>query len=302
MVAKALERDAPAQVKAIQARWQAQAKELMLKQRDERALWEQFRAACDAVFEAREAKRKESDLLKQEAHGALERICEALEQLARATDVQEQDIRRGLRDLQQEWTGAARTVGSAWRSLDTRFTNAKKAVEAALSARARASETAVWRTLAAKERLCDELDRRLSSDAGTPDPEAAQAQWCALTALPPAWEKTMNGRLEAALRALADESAAAAHALRIERGTESRRAMLLELELLCGLDCPPELQVQRRALQLQQLRDRFQGTARGGATSVGERLLAWCAQPGVTDARDRERCERVFSAMETRRD
>ena len=53
----------------------------------------------------------------------------------------------------------------------------------------------------------------------------------------------MKGRLEAALRAFADEAAAAAYAPRIERGTESRHAMLLELELLCGLDCPPELQV-----------------------------------------------------------
>ena len=61
LAAKAMERDAPSQVKAIQARWQAQAKELTLAQRDERALWEQFRAACDAVFEAREAKRKQED-------------------------------------------------------------------------------------------------------------------------------------------------------------------------------------------------------------------------------------------------
>ena len=62
LAARALERDAPAQVKAIRAKWQAQAKELTLPSRDERALWEQFRAACDAVFEAREAKRKQEDV------------------------------------------------------------------------------------------------------------------------------------------------------------------------------------------------------------------------------------------------
>jgi hypothetical protein len=38
-----------------------------------------------------------------------------------------------------------------------------------------------------------------------------------------------------------------------------------------------------------------------GANSAGERLLAWCAQPGVADARDRHRCEGVFSAMERAR-
>ncbi len=40
LAAKATERDAPSQVKAIQARWQEHAKAMPLAQRDERALWE----------------------------------------------------------------------------------------------------------------------------------------------------------------------------------------------------------------------------------------------------------------------
>ena len=173
LAAKALDRDAPAQVKAIQAKWQAQAKELPLTQRDERALWEQFRAACDAVFQAREAKRKQEDVLKREARGALEHICVQLEQLALATDTQEQDLRRELRDLQEQWTHGTRASDSELRGLESRFTKAKKAVETALSARARAREAAVWQTLAAKERLCEELDRLLCSGEGTADAAAA---------------------------------------------------------------------------------------------------------------------------------
>jgi exonuclease SbcC len=301
LAARALERDAPGQVKAIQVKWQAQAKELTLTQRDEHALWEQFRAACDAVFQAREAKRKQEDVLKREARGALEHICVQLEQLALATDKQEQHLRRGLRDLQEQWMHSARTSDSALRGLESRFTNAKMAMEAALSARARARETEVWRTLAAKERLCEELDRRLCSGEGTADAAAARAQWSALTALPAAWEKAMVGRRDAALRALGDEAAATAHVMRSERGAESRREILLEVELLLGLECPLELQAQRRALQLKQLRERFQGAATSGPNNAGERLLAWCAQPGVADARDLQRCERVFSAMEQAR-
>jgi len=298
LAAKALERDAPAQVKAIQAQWQAQARELMLTQRDERALWEQFRAACDAVFQARETKRQQEDVVKREARSALESICVQLEQLALAPNKNEQDSRRRLRDLQEQWMRGTRTSDSALHGLDSRFTKAKKAVEVALSARARERETEVWRTLAAKERLCDELDRRLCSGEGTADAAAVLAQWTALTALPAAWEKAMVGRRDVALRALADEAAAGAHVMRIERGAESRGEMLLELELLLGLECPLELQAERRALRLKQLRERFQGAATSGASSADERLLAWCAQPGVADARDRQRCEGVFSAIE----
>jgi len=297
LAARAQERDAPAQVKAIQVKWQAQAKELLLTRRDEQALWEQFRSACDAVFQARDAKRKQEDALRHEARGALERICSQLEALALATDKQEQDVRRELRDLQGQWMHGSRAPGTEMRGLETRFTNAKKAVETALSARTRAREAAVWSTLAAKERLCEELDRLLCAGERAVDAAALHARWAVLAALPAAWEKAMAIRRDTALRALADEVAAAAHVGRIERDAESRGEILLELELLLGLECPPELQARRRALQLRQLRDRFQGGATHSANSAGERLLAWCAQPGVTDARDRQRCERVFSAM-----
>jgi hypothetical protein len=298
LTAKALDRDAPAQVKVIQGRWQALAKELTLIPRDERALWEQFRAACDAVFEAREAKRKQAEVLKREARAALENICMQLEQLALATEAKDQDLRGVLRTLQEQWTHRTRSSDAESRSLQARFTNAKMAVEAALSARARTRAAAVWRDLAAKERVCEELDRVLLSGEDSADAAAAHARWSALAVLPAAWEKAMIGRRDAALGALGDKVAGVAHVVRIETGAESRRKMLLEAELLLGLECPPELQGQRRALQLKQLRDRFQGAALAGANNAGERLLAWCAQPGVVDARDRQRCERVFSAME----
>ncbi|MEP7182226.1 MAG: DUF349 domain-containing protein [Betaproteobacteria bacterium] len=302
LAGKAMERDAPSQVKAIQARWQAEAKGLSLAQRDERALWEKFREACDAVFRAREAKRKQEDDRKHEGRRALEDICVELERLAGTPDGEEQDLRRGLRDLQEQWKQKARGADPALRAIETRFTKARTAVEAALSARARTREAAVWQTLAAKERLCETLDSLLRSGGGTADAaEAATARWTALPVLPAAWEKAMLARRDAALRALSDEAAATAHLTRIERAAESRRESLLELEMALGLECPPELQAQRLALQVKRLRDRFQTAAATGANTTGDRLLAWCAQPGIADAPDRQRSERVFSAAERMR-
>ena len=100
--AKAMDRDAPSQIKALQAKWQEQAKAMSLAQRDERALWEQFRAACDAVFAARHSKRKEEDGRKHENRRALEDICAELERLATAQDTSDQDIRRLARELQEQ--------------------------------------------------------------------------------------------------------------------------------------------------------------------------------------------------------
>jgi hypothetical protein len=272
---------------------------LALAQRDERALWEQFRAACDAVFEARQATRKQEDGVRHESRRALEAICAELEQLATATDSDDNAIRRGLRDLEAQWRTRIGGFDPTLRGVESRFRSAKAAVEAALSARTRSREAAVWQTLAAKERLCEELDAqaRTPGSAVEGTTAAVDERWAALPSLPTAWEKKMLARRDAALRALSEEAAATAHASRIEHGVEARRETLLELEISLGLESPAELQAQRLALQVKQLRQRFQSAATAGGGTAGERLLAWCAEPGIADASDRMRCERVFSAM-----
>ena len=302
LASKAMERGAPSQVKAIQAKWQEQAKALPLAQHDERALWEQFRAACNAVFSTRQTKRKEEDNRKHEHRRALEDICVQLEQLALEQNKDDQVIRRGLRELQEQWKKKFGGSDPALRGIESRFKDAKTAVEAAVSARARSREAAVWQTLAAKERLCEELDslvrsRPAAAEAATRS-AAAHERWTALPALSPAWEQKMIARRDAALRALSEAPAASDYLARIEHGVESRRENLLELEILLGLESPAELQAQKLALQVKQLKERFQGAGTITASVLGERLVAWCAQPGIVDARDRQRCERVFSAME----
>jgi hypothetical protein len=294
---KALERDAPSKVKAIQARWQEHAKAFTLPQRDERALWEQFRAACDAVFSARQTRRKEDDGRKHEGRRALEEICVQLEQLAGA-DRPEPEMRRLAQDLAADWRrkGGGDPTSHA---LETRFRHAKSAVDAAIAGRARSREAAVWKTLAAKERLCEGFDRAavLAAETGAtaaPDP-ALIAEWDALAAMPPAWDKKIGARRDAALQALADPTLAHAHRERIASCADKRKELLLELEIALGLDTPAELAAQRLALQVQQLRERFKS---GSANTPGERLLEWCALPGVPDARDRQRGERVFAAIE----
>ena len=124
-----------------------------------------------------------------------------------------------------------------------------------------------------------------------------QATWSALPALPAASEKKMIARRDGALRALADAAAMADYAARIEKGAPARHECLLELEMALKLESPAELQALRLALQIKQLKDRFSSAATGGVKTPLELLLAWCAQPGVADARDRQRCERIFAAM-----
>jgi hypothetical protein len=300
LAARATERDSLNQVKAIQAKWQVEAKGAPLAHRDERALWEAFRAACDAVFNARHAKRKEEDERKHGNRRALEEICVQLEALAHATDKDDAEVRRALREAQDQWRKQAGRPDPSTSGIESRFRNAKNTVETTLSARVRSRESAVWQTLAAKERLCEDLDRAVLAGAGAGDGASEaemQAGWSALPALPAQSESKMVARRDAASRALSDAAAAAEYVARIEKGKVTRHEWLLELEMALKLDTPADLQAYRLALQVKQLKERFSSAASAGVKTPPDLLLSWCAQPGVADARDRQRCERIVAAM-----
>jgi hypothetical protein len=304
LAAKAMERETPGEVRALQARWKELATATPLAPRDERVTWEQFRGACDAVFSARDGQRRQVEQRKHEHRRALEVVCEQLEQLAQATDKEDGEVRRVQRELQTQWKGAAgpEPVPAA---LDARFRSARTAVDAMLAARTRAREATVWRALAAKERLCEQLDALVLADGGAEQNAAAvatvQQQWDGLPPLQGAWEKRMAARRDAALRALSDEDARLDYIDAIEEASDARREALLELEMRLGLETPPDLRAQRLAVQVKQLRDRFSSAPAGGASAAEEPLIAWCTRPGVADARDRQRSERVFASLERRR-
>ena len=111
----------------------------------------------------------------------------------------------------------------------------------------------------------------------------------------------MLARRDAALGALSEAAGAGKYLARIEQGAAVRREGLLELELLLGMDSPAEVQQQRLALQVKKLKERFSSAASAGTVTAAERLVAWCAQPGVADALDRQRCERILFRVETAR-
>ncbi|HET9024668.1 MAG TPA: DUF349 domain-containing protein [Burkholderiaceae bacterium] len=302
LAAKGAERDLPSRVKALQARWQAHARTIVLAQRDERALWERFRTACKAAFDARSGSRKEEDQRKQGERRALEALCEQLEQLAQS-DADEAEIRRVQREVQEGWRAASTESGPVPSPIEARFKRARTGVEELLRGRTRKAEAAVWETRLAKERLCEELDALASSESD-PEPDAAehvQQRWDALPALSSDWESRLAERRDAALGALADSESRADHAERIRASTTARGDALLELELMLGIPSPADLQAQRLAVQVRELRDRFKRTPSGGAVTAADVLLKWCSLPGVAESRDRQRCERIVAGLERRR-
>jgi hypothetical protein len=304
-VAKAQERDAPAAVRDLQARWQASAKSLALLQRDERALWERFRTACNAVFDARKNVRKDADHQKSAQRRALEALCEQAEQAAQATDLDEAQVRHRLRELREQWSAAQASGGPAPAALESRFRAARSSFDESLKRRAQAKEAATWRALLERAWLCDELDALVAGEQPPADLaapiDALRARWYALPAIDEAWEVELAARRDEAIAALANDDARWDHRDRIEGSADARRDLLLELELQFDLTSPPELQAQRLAVQVKHLRERFKRSPAGEAERADRLLLNWCTLPGSTDARDRQRVEKIAGTIERRR-
>jgi hypothetical protein len=128
--------------------------------------------------------------------------------------------------------------------------------------------------------------------------ESVRSRWEALPPLPDAWEKRMATRRDEVLSAFDGEDARYDHLDRIDGSVAARRDALLELELALGLPSPADLNKERLAVQVKQLRSRFKEAA--GAGSAGEILLGWCAAPGVADARDRDRCAKIVESLQRR--
>ena len=298
LLPRAMERDTPSQVKAIQQRWQENARQLALAQRDERALWDQFRGACDAVFTARQAKRSEEDNRKSEQRKSLEAVAAELEQVAQRKDASEQDIKRATREAQDKWKTLSTTSDPALREVEPRFRRARAAVDELLSDRSRERETAVWQTLSSKERLCESLDRVIRDQADVTEVAArVETQWAQLPDLSPAWEKSLQRRRDESRNGLGDTSAAGRLRDSITKSVVERRQILLELELVLGLDSPKELQAERLALQVRQLKERFKSTVSVTPETAGERFATWCSMHGVAEDDDRTRIERIASAL-----
>jgi exonuclease SbcC len=247
---------AAAAVRRLQQAWQTTVPG---KRSQENQLWEDFRAACDQVFERRrEADRSQRQELDENAR-VCRGLCAELEALAGADDPQR--LRQGLAELSGRWEASlAQDLARPDEArLQRRWEAAGAGLQQRLGQLQRAAERAGLERLRSRAALCAELEAALAAGGAEPEPDWA-SRWQALPAVTdPAWSAAIGARWQAALDALGDPG-------RLDTGGQARReALCLEMELLAGLDSPPEAAEQRLAFQVSRLAGRL-------AEGSGDRL------------------------------
>jgi DNA repair protein SbcC/Rad50 len=286
------QRNATDAVRAVQERWQLQSRTLPLERRDEQALWQRFRAACDAAFAVRKQaaviadKERDAHLQQKEA------LCAQLEQAETST---ERETSQLLRDVKTAWDRIGHVPRATEQSIEKRFAAAQAHAQRRLDRMRDAAADAERAAVRIKLERCLALEAAIASDAPPPADAAAgmRAEWEAATPLPPAWEKPLRQRFDAAIDALTRGDRAYAGKLR-DNGARMCE-LLLKSEIVLGVDSPAELSRERLQLQVQVLQSSLKAGREDAAPAALLRQLL--ATPAAADAAAVARLMRVVGSM-----
>jgi hypothetical protein len=280
-----------ARAKALQARWQEAGS---ARRRIEQALWKEFRAPIDPLFERLHSKRSERRQQQAAEIEALEGLCERAEALAETAAEELEAAEGSMRSLAAEWAGAGRKPVS----LDERFDQARKRFRSRLEDHRRARRRAALERLDALARTIQAL-ARARLDGEPLDRLAAE-----LPDDPP--EDPSGQRMLELARELADpEREFADLEQRMSDNASNARQVLIEMEFLAGLESPAQDRDARMRFQVERLASRMgdrehQPGLAEELAALRERWYAAFPLPADTaEAMTRrfDRCQNVLESM-----
>lgn len=279
-------------LRALQERWQEHAKSLPLERKQEQALWQRFRAACDAVFAARKETAHAADHERRAHLHAREAVCAQLETATFEGDdkVQQAAIARTLRDAASAWHASGSVPRASEQKIEQRYKAAVAALQAQSDAIRKRAGAAQANALRDKLRLVQALETALAGPDAAIDAAGWESRWKALPPLAAEYERALHARYAAALAAAGADRATYAGTL------EANRARLLEevlrLEIVAGVDSGAEFARDRLKMQV----DVLQSSLKSGQKPMTQaaQFLQLCAMPALADARTASRIEQLF--------
>lgn len=273
-LAEELPRGAVASARELQQRWQASGSGRRARDQSQ---WKAFRAALDRVFERLDAERVQRSAQDAESKAQAEALCAELEALASSGAVAE---RAAVARIVEAWN-AMRPRDDV---LVRRFAAAQERLQEAGRAQQRRQRHQRFEQWQQRDALC-----RAGELAAEPA-EALRSRWLAAGA----------GGIAFTAQEQRFESVLAGNPLP-QADVDASRALLLELELLAGIEATAEDREQRRELQVARLAARMRGNAAPSpADEVAALLERWSAlgMP-ADDALDARFRQALASALET---
>ncbi len=241
--------------KQLQKQWQTTVPG---KRQQEDAIWKEFRGACDAVFARRQQQhddRQKAWLLNK---ARKQQLCERIEALSTTTIDSLPDAEYQSRQTTAEWEATGPAARNDNAALEQRFAKAGKAFDEHRKALRKTEQRLQLDQLRNKAALCHEVERLLEE----PDPNIAKShlhtteeRWNALPALnEAAIEKAIQQRYARAQKALvAGGEEQQRLSAELSANLAVRQDLCLRMEILAGVESPPEARQARLQLQTRRL-------------------------------------------------
>lgn len=289
------------QLRQLQQRWQMQAAQVPLPRKEDQALWERFRAACDGVFEKKRASAENADKQRQENLRAKKEICTGLQQslqtqLENVHSVSQ--IMQAIDHAKTAWRQLGQVPREHEQKIEQEFSDLLDELQQQAGQLQAKTQEEKTQQILKKIHACLQMELVLQGAS----PQAAvtldsfKQEW-SVSALPDsAISKTLQQRFESVCRA-SEQASQATNTLTNNPKTDAEAAKfedaVLHLEILLGIDSPASLSRQR----LQKQVDVLQSSLKSGQThtQVTELLNQLLSMPMVGDAQIQQRIESIFA-------
>lgn len=281
-------------LRGLQQSWQTHAKALPLERKAEQALWQKFRAACDAVFAQRKESAHAADHERKAHLHAREAICAGLESATFEGDDKavQAAISKALRDAASAWQASGTVPRAAEPRIEQRYKAAVAGLHAQADAIRKRAGAAQANAMRDKLRLTQALEHAIAAPDAINGADWS-ARWQALPPLANDYERTLRSRFDAALKAAAGEpSERAAYAGELEANRQRLLSEVLRLEIVAGIDSGAEFARDRLKMQVEVLQSSLKSGQKPASHATQFQQL--CAMPALVDDRTASRIEQLF--------
>ncbi|MBR7800031.1 DUF349 domain-containing protein [Undibacterium fentianense] len=237
------------QVKSLQQKWQMQATSFTLPRRVEQKLWEQFRLACDKVFEHKRRHSESADRQRQENLNAKEALCLALSEFA-SNEVSV------LREQMQKANVAWRDIGPVPRAFEQNIELDFKKQLLRLQNLIHDVQTQEMKQI--RQQLVKAFEHCLKIDQTVEKMDDAEErlprlleQWQEFDSIPGHLKKALDQRVANVAKLRAAEYSA--YARRLADNVQVADDLCLHLEIAMAIESPPEFTQNRLKKQVEVL-------------------------------------------------
>jgi hypothetical protein len=246
-------RGASREVKEAQEQWKPT---VPLPRKEEQALWQAFRGACDKVFDQLREQREAADAERQANLAHKQNLCTELESLLDQPELSFPEIHKRFDAASEVWQEIGEIPRKQSSAIEARFEAIKQRLAERQQQEAKAARDAEMAMIRERSRLCERLEQGaldgvLEASARQDLLQEIRQTWEALPALEASYAKPLEARYSLACRALeGDQQAQEQLQLTLVENLQQRLQLCLQMEVTAGVDSPPEYADRRMEYQV----------------------------------------------------